>query len=223
MKILLMEDELHLRLNIKKFLILKGHEVDDFENGEEIIQNVNPNDYDYIILDINTPQIDGFELLEYLRKIDIMTPTIFISALTNVDKILKAFELGAEDYLKKPFDLAELEIRMMRNMPNFTNNHIIDIGEEYRYDLDKRTLIYKNHTYKLSSIQKKIIYLLIKNQNDLVTFDMLIDYAWDNKEISHNTILSTLRGIKKILPKHIINNIKGEGYIFYTKSINNLN
>lgn len=214
MKILLMEDERHLRQNIKKFLTIKGHEVDDFENGEELLENANPSDYDCMILDVNTPEIDGFELLEYIRNKEITTPALFISALTDVQKVLKAFELGAEDYLKKPFDLAELEVRVLKINPKKSSINQIVIDENFSYDLQNRQLLQNGLTCKLSMIQKKLLYLLVKNQNQLVTFDMLIDYVWDSKEISHSTILSTMRDIKKIVPSTMIKNIKSEGYIF---------
>ena len=214
MKILLMEDELHLRNNIKKFLTIKGHEVDDFENGEQLLQNADPNDYDCMILDINTPEINGFEVLEYIRNNDISTPALFISALTDVQKVLKAFELGAEDYLKKPFDLEELEVRMLRINPKKLIDSQIKIDEIFKYDLENRVLLKNDVPCKLSSTQKRFLYLLIKNQNKLVTFEMLIDYVWDSKEISHSTILSTMRDLKKTLPDSPIKNVKGEGYIF---------
>ncbi|MFA6195418.1 MAG: response regulator transcription factor [Sulfurimonas sp.] len=214
MKILLMEDELHLRQNIKKFLNIKGHEVDDFENGEQLLLKANPNDYDCMVLDVNTPEIGGFEVLEYIRDNNIATPALFISALTDVKKVLKAFELGAEDYLKKPFDLAELEARILRIHPNKSINNLIKINETFTYDLQNRIVLKDAMPYKLSSTQKKFLYLLIKNQNKLVTFSMLIDYVWDEKEISHGTILSTMRDLKKVLSPCIIKNVKGEGYVF---------
>ncbi|MCK9473972.1 response regulator transcription factor [Sulfurimonas sp.] len=213
MKILLMEDELHLRQNIKKFLNIKGYKVDDFENGEQLLKYANLHDYDCLILDINTPEIDGFEVLTYIRENDISTPTLFISALTDVQKVLKAFELGAADYLKKPFDLAELEARMLRSNPKKSSNCHIQLNDSFRYDLQNRTLLKDETPSKLSLTQKKFLYILIKNQNSLVTFDMLRDYVWEGKDISHSTILSTMRDLKKILPDSFIQNIKGEGYI----------
>ena len=211
MKILLMEDELQLRKNIEKFLHFKGYHVDAFENGEQVIKGTNPNDYDCMILDINTPEIDGFELLEYIRGNDIRTPAIFISALTDVDKVLTAFQLGAGDYLKKPFELAELEIRMLRLIPIKNGEHI-PIDDRHSYDFEQRQLICNGKACKLSITQKKILYLLMRHQNTLVTFDMMNDYVWDGKEISHNTILSTMRDLKKKIPDNLIQNIKGEGY-----------
>lgn len=211
MKILLMEDEVYLRQSIKRFLTLRGHKVDDFENGEELLKNANLLDYDFIILDINTPEIDGFELLSYIRENDISTPTIFISALTDVQKILKAFELGASDYLKKPFDLAELEVRILRC--NSKNDSFVLLADNLKYDLQNRNLLKDETPCKLSHIHKKFLYILIKNQNTLVTFNMLRDYVWKDKEITHGTILSTMRDLKKILPNSFVKNVRGEGYI----------
>jgi DNA-binding response OmpR family regulator len=209
-----MEDELHLRQNIKRFLNIKGHKVDDFENGEQLLLNAKPSDYDCMILDVNTPEVDGFEVLEYIRNNNISTPALFISALTDVQKILKAFELGAGDYLKKPFDLAELEVRMLRISSQKEIKNLIHINEVFTYNLQNRILLKNNIPCKLSSTQKKFLYLLIKNRNKLVTFSMLIDYVWDEKEISHGTILSTVRDLKKVLSHSFVKNVKGEGYIF---------
>lgn len=213
MKILLMEDELHLRQNIKKYLTLRGHEVDDFEDGEQLLELAHPADYDCLILDVNTPEIDGFEVLEYIRKNNITTPALFISALTDVQKVLKAFELGADEYLKKPFDLAELEARMLKINQKYSKESQLIIDDTLTYDFQNRTLLKNSIQCKLSPIQKKILYILIKNKNQLVTFGMLIDYVWNDKEISHNTIASTIRTLKKDLPDSFIQNVKGEGYI----------
>ncbi len=204
---------------LKNFLTIKGYKVDDFENGEQLLKYANLHDYDCMILDVNTPEIDGFEVLEYIRENDILTPTIFISALTDVEKVLKAFELGAADYLKKPFDLAELEARMLRANPKKSTNSYIRLDENFNYNLQNRTLLKNEIPSKLSSIQKKFLYLLIKNQNKLVTFDMLRDYVWEGKEISHGTILSTTRDLKKTLPDSFIQNVKGEGYIGVIQTI----
>lgn len=209
-----MEDELHLRQNIKKFLSIKGYEVDDFENGEKLLKHSNPVDYDCMILDINTPEVDGFEVLEYIRSSKIMTPVLFISALTDVQKVLKAFELGAGDYLKKPFDFAELEARMLRISSVNRQNNILHINNIFSYSIKERILFNNGFACQLGPIQKKVLYLLVKNKNNLVTFDMLIDYVWQNKDISHGTILSTMRNLKNIFKDDTIKNVKGEGYVF---------
>lgn len=213
MKILLLEDEMHLRKNIKKYFTLKGYTVDDYENGEELLANSNPSDYDCMIFDVNTPEIDGFEVLEYIRNNDVTTPALYISALTDAQKVLKAFELGAEDYLKKPFDLLELEARMIRISAMKQNGSRVSIGSTLLYDMDKRELYNGDKICTLSATQKRFLYILVKNKNSLVTFEMLQDYVWEGKDISHSTILSTMRNMKTIFEGEFIKNVKGEGYI----------
>ena len=112
MKILLLEDELMLQSSIEEYLIHLGHVVSSFAKGDFALESLKNEPYDILILDINVPHVDGFELLEHLRNSDILTPTIFISALVEIDDITKAFSLGASDYLKKPFHLKELGLRL---------------------------------------------------------------------------------------------------------------
>lgn len=212
MQILLLEDELHLRQNIKKFLTLKGHNVDAYANGEELLKSANLHEYECMVLDINTPEIDGFEVLEYIRSQDISTPALFISALTDIQKVLKAFDIGAQEYLKKPFDLAELELRMLRICPHQATNKEIAIDETFSYDIEKRVLFQNKKASNLSATHSKLLYLLFKNQNRVVSFEMIREYVWESRDVSHGTILSTIRALKKQLPLHLIKNIKGEGY-----------
>lgn len=210
MKILLMEDEPLLRKNIERFFRLKGHRVDGFENGEEVLEKARPEEYDCLVLDVNTPEVDGFELLGYLRERRVEVPALFISALTDVEKVLQGFRLGAGDYLKKPFELAELEIRLLRLTGG--GEERLELGEGYLFDFARQQLFRDGTPSKLSLTQRKVLYLLLKNRNLLVTFEMLTDYVWEEKEVAHNTILSTMRDLKKRLPEKLVRNVKGEGY-----------
>ncbi|WP_304543399.1 response regulator transcription factor [Sulfurimonas microaerophilic] len=213
MKILLLEDELHLRNNITKYFTIKGHDVDAYENGEELLKDANPADYDCMILDINTPEIDGFEVLEYIRNNNINTPALYISALTDAQKVLRGFELGAGDYLKKPFEFVELELRMLRIASAVTETQKIKLNNFSEYDYEKRELYIDGQIQKLSVTQKRFVYILVKHKNALVSFEMLRDYVWEGKDISHSTILSTMRNLKTIFRSQNIRNVKGEGYM----------
>ena len=114
MKILLLEDELMLQSAIVEYLTDTGYKVDAFEDGQEAFNSSLENSYDLFIFDINTPTVDGLTLLENLQKEKIFVPTIFISAITEIEQISKAYELGCYDYLKKPFHLKELTLHMER-------------------------------------------------------------------------------------------------------------
>ncbi len=112
MKILLLEDEAMLRSSIKEFLEALGSEIDDFFDGAQALCALRENMYDVLVVDINVPSLNGYELLEEVRKKDKNLPVIFITAMTDIDDITKAYNLGCSDYLKKPFKLEELWLRI---------------------------------------------------------------------------------------------------------------
>ena len=139
MKILLLEDELMLQSAIVEYLSDTGYDIDAFEDGQEAFEHSVKNIYDLFIFDINTPTIDGLTLLENLQKEKIFVPTIFISAITQIEQISKAYELGCYDYLKKPFHLKELTLHIERllKMANIECKSIVKISKMYSYDLLK--------------------------------------------------------------------------------------
>ena len=112
MKILLLEDELMLNNAITEYLKGIGHMVESFCDGQEVLDTISNNSYDLLILDINVPTKDGFEILSELNSKKIYIPTIFISALIDIEDISKAYNLGCREYIKKPFHLGELGIKI---------------------------------------------------------------------------------------------------------------
>jgi DNA-binding response OmpR family regulator len=114
MKIFLLEDDYSLNEAIKEILELENHIVDNFYDGEIAFDNILNNNYDLYILDVNVPNIDGLEVLEKIKSISLNLNVIIISANINIDLIKKAYLLGCDDYLKKPFDLEELILMLAR-------------------------------------------------------------------------------------------------------------
>jgi len=111
-KLLLLEDDLILQEIIAEYLREQGYAVDTYLDGSKALDAAMTQPYDMLLLDVNVPEIDGFELLGYLREIKNSIPVIFITSLSGIKSLQKGFELGANDYLKKPFELAELCIRI---------------------------------------------------------------------------------------------------------------
>jgi len=111
MKILLLEDDMMLHMTIVEYLETVGHTLESFREGDSALEALQTHTYDMLILDINVPNIDGLSLLEQIHALKITPPTIFISALIDIEDISRAFELGCYDYLKKPFHLKELSLR----------------------------------------------------------------------------------------------------------------
>lgn len=211
MKITLFEDEYALRNNLNDFLVLHSYEVEMFGNGNEMLNQCRFNS-DLYILDINVPGADGFEVIEWITRNDPGKPVIFMSAYTDIDSITRAYHLGCSDYLKKPFELMELLLRVQKLLSR-TTDEVIQITPNHMFDLDTKQLIEDGNIVNLTKNQRNILYLLTKHRNNVTTYDMLIEYIWEDKFIKCNTIASHIREIRSSVKGIMIRNIRGEGYI----------
>jgi len=210
MKVLLLEDEYLLNNNIKEFLELKGMEVESYIDGAELLKE-SSFEADLAILDIEVPGADGYEVIEWIKRVDEDIPTIFMTAYTDIDSIEKAYNLGCSDYLKKPFDLIELYLRIQQLLDS--NNYIkVQLDETTLFDMEHEQLYKKNKIYKLTKIQRKILKSLIKHKNSTVTYEMLMSEVWDNDFIKINTIASHVKEVRKCIANDMIESIRAEGY-----------
>ncbi|PHS37853.1 MAG: DNA-binding response regulator [Sulfurovum sp.] len=214
MKVLLLEDELMLQSAIKEYLTDTGYEVTAFEDGKEAYANICDNSYDLFIFDINIPSIDGLSLLDTLQKDKIYIPTIFISAITEIEQISKAYDLGCYDYLKKPFHLKELTLHIDRllKIANIESKSFVNLSRMYVYDLEKKRLLFDNEEQTLTPKQAQIIDLFASNINRIVDFDMLRHYVWDDSYIDTATIRAEIHRVKQVLKEDLIESLKGIGY-----------
>ena len=214
MKILLLEDEIMLQSAMVEYLTDTGYQVDAFEDGEEAFNHCVIHSYDLFIFDINTPSIDGLTLLEKLQKEKIYVPTIFISAITQIEQISKAYELGCYDYLKKPFHLKELTLHIDRllSMANIESKSLVKISKMYVYDIEKERLLFDNQEQTLTPKQAQIINLFACNINKIVDFDMLRHYVWEDTNVDNATIRAEVHRTKQVLKEDLIESLKGIGY-----------
>ncbi|WP_026803326.1 response regulator transcription factor [Aliarcobacter lanthieri] len=212
MKILLLEDELMLNNTIYEYLKNIGHMVESFVDGQVALDNIS-NGYDLLILDVNVPTLDGFELLNELNIKKIHIPTIFISAQVDIEDITKAYELGAREYLKKPFHLGELGIKINQILKKEQNNTShIRFSENYSYSKDKQTLYFNGEPQNLTKKQLEIIHILALNINMIVDFERFRVDVWDAENIDNPTIRAEISRLKKALKEDFIKNIRGLGY-----------
>ena len=212
MRILLLEDEEILRLNIEKFLTLKGHEVESYEDGGVLLDEANLFEYDFFVFDINVPDVDGFELLEYIKNKNIETPLIFISAMVGIEELSKGFRLGCSDYLKKPFELEELEMRINNIKNSFTAHERIALSADTYYDFDTKAVYKDEVALTLSKKQAEILYIIMKHNGHVVSFETIADYAYEDDFRDTHTISSHIRDIRKIIGANLIKNVRGVGY-----------
>lgn len=214
MKILLLEDDQLLNDAIKKFLTIKGHSVETFRDGASVLKAVKEVSFDLLIFDINVPNIDGLTLLESLHKDKIRIPTIFISTIIDIDDISRAFTLGCHDYLKKPFHLKELILRIDKILQtSYIPNSHLRLSKSYSLDMESSTLRFNGEVQVLSARQLKILTLLANNRSRVVEYSLFREYAWDNLDIEIPTIRAEIFRLKKTLKEDFIINIRNMGYM----------
>jgi len=212
MKILLLEDELMLNNAISEYLKGIGHMVESFTDGEEVVNNIDSS-FDLLILDINVPKKDGFEVLQELNSRRIYIPTIFITALNDIEDITRAYDLGCREYIKKPFHLEELGIKINQILKKDqkTTSHV-RFSENYSYSKEKKTLYFNGEPQALTKKQLDIIHILALNINMIVDFERFRIDIWDGEDIDNPTIRAEISRLKKGLKEDFIKNIRGLGY-----------
>ncbi|MDD5051653.1 MAG: response regulator transcription factor [Sulfuricurvum sp.] len=214
MKILLLEDEQMLSEAINEYLLSLGHQVNSFFDGLDALKCLKSETFDLLILDINVPGIDGLDLLEQLHVLKIRPPAIYISALVDIEGISRAYDLGCYDYLKKPFHLKELSLRIDKVMQNcMTPQNHLRLSKSYAYDASRSTLMCDNVTQPLTKRQLQIIDLLARNRGRVVDFDQFRTYIWDDEYVDNATIRAEVSRLKKSLKEDFIQNIRALGYM----------
>ncbi len=214
MKILLLEDDLQLNEAITQYLTSTGHAVINTRDGNNAFDILNKEKFDLLVLDINVPGMDGLSLLEKVHEQKRMIPTIYISALLDIEDITRAFDLGCYDYLKKPFHLKELTLRINKIMKTrIVPQEHKRISKYYSFDTSTLTLYFNNEPHILSSRQLKIIELLAQNRSLVVNYDMFRTYAYEDEDIDNATIRAEVNRVKKELKEDFIINIRGSGYM----------
>ena len=219
MKILLVEDEEKLLETIREGLVHCGYAVDTALDGEEGSFMAFTNDYDLIILDINLPKKDGFEILKEVRARDSEVNIIMLTALSDVDDRVKGFDLGANDYVLKPFHFEELKarIRSLLRRKTTIKDAVIET-KGISFDTTKRTFKIDGENLKLTAKEAGILEYLFFNLGRYVTTEELMEHVWnDEVDIFSNVVrvhMSALRKkLKAKLGKNIIRNEIGKGYI----------
>ena len=211
MKILLLEDDTLLNEIIEECLSENGYIVDSFYDGESALNSAMQSHYDMLLLDVNVPEIDGFEILEYLKELKNTTPAIFITSLKDLKHLKRAFDLGAQDYLKKPFDLDELILRIEHHRGKTEELFTIGI---YHFYPQKASLISQiGDEISLKKKESAILEYLLKHRGYIVSTEELISNIWrGEREPSNATIRTYIKNLRKILGQNAIENIKSEGY-----------
>ncbi len=214
MKILLLEDDKLLNDAITKFLTREGHMLETYRDGQSAQNALQDGIYDLLILDINVPNLNGLVLFEILQNEKNHIPTIFISTIIDINDISKAFELGCHDYLKKPFHLKELTLRINKILQTrYVPKKHLRLSKSYSYDMDSSTLRFNQEAQVLTNKQTQIIALLAQNRSRTVTYEMFREFVWNNESIDNATIIAEVNRLKRTLKEDFIENVRALGYM----------
>jgi len=211
MKILLLEDNTKLNTTIKKRLEMKGYTIDSFIDGQNAYDAIE-NNYSCFLLDINVPNIDGIKILKRIREYYQEVPVIIISASVELDLIKKSYDFGCNDYIKKPFFIDELEIKIEQLCDIKTE--LIQFGENSYFNFQSSTIILNNNEIRLTKKERLLFNLFMTKKDKIVTYQEIENSVWEGGYVTSESIRSLIRRIRKILNNKYIETIIDTGYIF---------
>jgi len=222
-KILIIEDEESILMSLTDDLQLEGYQVTGVENGNNGLAKARQNNYDLIILDLMLPDIGGLEVCKQLRQANITTPILILTARNQeIDKVL-GLELGADDYVTKPFSPMELKARI-RAILRRTKATLPDIDSYAFDDIDidfKKFEIRKNgHPIYLTCLEFALLHFFVRHKDEVLSRDRILDEIWgEDVYVTHRTVDTHVAHLRKKLednpanPRHILG-VRGIGYKF---------
>lgn len=218
--ILLAEDDENLGTLLNTFLKNKGYQVELARNGKSALEKFNDGNYDFLVLDVMMPEMDGFTVAQEVREVDKNVPILFLTAKSMKEDKLKGFSIGADDYLTKPFSMEELVARIEAILKRTgfeadTDTSSFEIGL-FTFDSDKRLLINDGDTQKLTTKESQLLKLLAKNKNEVLDRQAALRAIWGDDNYfngrSMDVYIAKLRKMLKEDEKIEIMNVHGKGF-----------
>ena len=209
MKILILEDNERLANLMSQALKKEGYDVDNFYDGEEAL-NAIENGYSCFVLDINVPKIDGITILEYIRMNHKNTPCMIISSNHDLEKIQKSYEVGCDDYIKKPFFIFELVQKINKLCSN--QKKMLILNEDFKYDYSNRILFHNEKDIELTKKEILFLELFSNNLHHVATYNEIEEYVWEGEITNLTNIRALIKRLRKKIPYESIVIVKGLGY-----------
>ncbi len=220
-KILVVEDDVNLGSLLAEYLIAKGYEAQLCDNGQTGYDAYKASNFDLLLLDVMMPVKDGFTLAKEIRSVDKNVPIIFLTAKSLKEDTLKGFEIGADDYLTKPFTMEVLLARIQAVLRrsgalDAVEEKIFDIGQ-YHFDYERQALSYQGgEDRKLTTKESDLLMLLCKNKNKILDRDAALRYIWGDDNYfngrSMDVYIAKLRKYLKEDSSIEIVNVHGRGF-----------
>jgi len=219
--ILLLEDDQQLSDTVKQFLTYQGYEVHCAYDGLQAEDIAYEKHIDLMLLDVKVPQQSGYDFLQTLRDKGVQTPAIFITSLNSVEDVTRGFDIGCDDYIRKPFALKELLVRVESVLERRYDNSYddsIDLGNGLVFNAKENMLTKDKQRVAIKTKEVKLLALFLENPNELLNYDKINERLWEyDEEPSAGSLRAYVKTVRTFLGKNNIETIKNVGYRFVKK------
>lgn len=226
-KILLLEDDIVLSEILCEFLEEQGFDITHCESAGEALDLAYERQFDIWLLDVKVPlgdfegkrdEMPGFALLKSLREADKSTPCIFITSLSSISDLKDGYGVGCDDFLRKPFELTELKLRiqtLLRRSFSHKNNDFIALHDDFKFDIISKVLYKDSAPVALTKKESLLLNLLLKNAPSYVSLEVIFAELWEfSQSPSEMSLRAYIKNLRKILGKERILNSQGSGYCY---------
>jgi DNA-binding response OmpR family regulator len=217
MKILLLEDDFILADLLYHHLKELSYDVLHVDDGQKALDEASSSTFDLMILDINVPKVSGLDVIKSIREYNDTTPAILITAYQDTKHLKNGFENGCDDYIKKPFDLEELDLRINNIKKRFSieNDEKVIVDSATFMFPSKNIISVSGVEHQLAKKEIEILLYLTSRKNRVISSDELMQNLWEFEEMPTDaTIRVYIRNLRNIIGKDRIKTIRGSGYFF---------
>lgn len=220
LRLLIMEDDLLICDIMSEFLSGCGYEVVCVNDGSQAIDKAYEENFDAFIFDVKVPLISGFDVLKTLRSTNKKTPAIFVTSLAGINDLSKGYDAGCDDYIKKPFELKELQLRLQKLIQksfSLNNSDIIVLNDEWSFEPNNGKLFSGERELFLTKKETKLLNMLISHKGKMVSNEQIIANVWNyDDEATEENLRTHIKKLRKILGKDFIQNVRKQGYLIVT-------
>ena len=217
-QILLVEDDETLSELISEYLSEQGYDVTVRADAKAALDTAYERNFDILILDVKLPKGDGFSLLRELRRLGNDTPAIFTTSLNALQDLEIGYKSGCDDYLKKPYELKELLLRiqiLLKRKFSHVNDEFIELNDGYKFYPSSKTLRQNGQIVNLSNKESELLALFLENKNALLSKETIFEKIWNyGEEPSELSLRVYVKNLRRVLGKDAIVNRRGDGYIY---------
>jgi len=217
LRVLLLEDDTLICDIVSEFLEECGYDVTAVRDGHDAIDTAYEAHFDAFVFDIKVPSANGLDVLKTLRDANQSTPAIFVTSLASIEDMSLGYEAGCDDYIKKPFELKELQLRLQKLLKHafsLNGDGRFVLNAHWAFEPESGRLLGPEHALFLTRKEASILRVLLARKGQMVTRKEILCAAWDfNDEATEGNLRTQIKKLRKILGKEMIRNIRKQGYL----------